>query len=180
MRLATATHDAPAIPAPFLFGFLGLGSGLICWLLGEMLNPEWSKFGGISPVPGLVFALALAAAAWLSGAVRDEEVGPASWLAAFLAVPAWYWVVVKLLFAGYFSQLFDMPGWLNFALCGAIGAVGIGVIASFFVRKNPGWTFAALPIAGLICGFSGESGFFLFPWWQGSVAILIGLWVARD
>jgi hypothetical protein len=187
MRLETAHEQEHVASLEFLyFAAAGLLSGLLSWWLVATGNvPGFLTItvkSGVQNVPvnitpSLLFATCLAAAFFLTGAAARLNSNPVNWVVAYLATVAIYFLIVAYLFAGYFSQLFRMPGWLNFGLCGLIGAGLMALITGTLTGKVNNGVMLAMCVAGALCAFSGFSPLFLWPWWQFSVGTLIGLWV---
>lgn len=189
-RIETAQEHALEGTEPLIFGIAGLISGFGTWQFGGHF-PQFLTFQmptGLQKAPmglgpPLVFATMLAVALFVTGAASRLERGPLVWIGGFLAVVGLYVFVVGLLFFGYFSQLFHMPGWLNFALCGFVGAFLLACIAGAVLGVSNGPVMGLMCIAGLVSGLVGVgwlgkwNTLFLYPWWQGAMATLIGFWV---
>jgi hypothetical protein len=189
-RLETVHEHGETDATPLIFGAAGLISGLVSWLApSAKVWLTWEVTIGGQTVnlfnQGLVFAVALAAAVFLSGAHRRVECSPANWIAAFVATPLLYLAVVHLLFAGWFSRAFQLPGWLNFGLCGMIGALMMGLMTAAITRHASGGLLISLCVGGAVSGLAGVGALgevknlFLFPWWHTVVATVIGLWMAQ-
>lgn len=185
MRLETAHETQATTSIEFLFfAAAGLISGLVSWLWSDLYPrfltipvPSGFNVAQVNVGPALLFAVLLGVAFYLTGAGARLQQSPLTWVAAFLGTIGLYLVVVGLLFAGYFSQLFGMPGWLNFALCGIVGAAVMGLITGTVTRSGQGALLGVMVLCGALSGLAALHPIFLFPWWQFSVATLIGLWV---
>jgi hypothetical protein len=135
MRLDT-THETEATGVDALFfGAGGLISGFTCWTLGGWcLAPQTGLTipipcgmgtAQVNLFPALCFVIAIGAALFLTRLPSRMDQNLTNWIVGAAATLGIYVFIVGLLFLGYFIQLFDLRGdmaWLNYALCGIIGA----------------------------------------------------------
>ena len=202
MRLETAVEKQQATSLDFLFfGIAGLISGFGVWFAWPgywppsltLPVPTGLQTANVSLIPPLAFVLTMGVAVFLTGTASRLEQSLLMWIAAAAATVGIYILVVALLFAGYFSQLFGLTGnltWINFALCGVIGAGLVGLIVGTLAGVMANRLFAAMLICGAVSGlgflvlsFLEVQGrlslIFVWPWWQTSMGLLIGLWFSQ-
>ncbi|NUP90922.1 MAG: hypothetical protein HUU25_14070 [Candidatus Sumerlaeia bacterium] len=187
MRLETTHAGEGTGGEALVFGLAGLIAGFTChWAPAPAFLavpvPSGMTTVQVNVFPALVFVVLLAAAVFLTRAAERLNQGIGMWVVGAVATVGIYILVVGLLTFGYFSQLFgltDSLWWLNFALSGAIGAALVGMVAGTLAGTMAQSLFLAMLVCGAISGLAAFSPLFLFPWWQTSMGLLIGLWFHR-